>query len=121
MLGGSSLYAQLIQRIPGLGWQMAGQGQAWGLGWNQGLWTLILRVLPSLQEEEVVDEARPHFLKYRALLPKQPPCPDQGLGSSGSDLPWSGAGAGLGVPASALITRRLCREVPQLFSWVLSP
>lgn len=45
---------------------------AWGLGWSQELWTLILRVPPSLQEEEVVDEAYPHFLMFRALLPRHP-------------------------------------------------
>lgn len=59
---------QMVQCIPGLGWQTAGWGPAWGLGWNQGLWTLTLRVL-----EEVVDEAHAHFLMYRVLLPKQPP------------------------------------------------
>lgn len=55
-------------------------------------------------EQEVADETCPYFRVYRALLPRYHPLQLPESGNSGSDLPRSGAGAGLGVSASALIT-----------------
>lgn len=84
-----------------------GRGTGLGVGLDSGALDLGSRGPPSLQGEEMVSEACPYFLMYRALLPRPPPPPPPphqlGWGHSGSDLPSSGARAGLGVSASALI------------------
>lgn len=50
-------------------------------------------ILPSLQEEEVVDEACPYFLVYRAL-PSQHPCTIQGWATQAQTCLDLGQGQG---------------------------